>query len=178
MVDRLAFKVCYNFRNLNYGKIAENIMVSPRVAPHIVGLGLLEAIAKEDILALADSADLNQDGISGRPNYITEATTGHLVIGRFGWKANEPSVKQQVAAAFRGDMGLTSSIFPKQNDTENQGLTKFVNGGNPEVTDDILDRVTLYSQALAVPQRRNAEDKNIIKGEMLFSEIGCQKCHI
>lgn len=170
-------KPTYSFENLNYGDMDEKVMVSPRVAPHIIGLGLLEAISKEDILAIADPDDKNNDGISGRPNYVEDVVEGKKVIGRFGWKANEPTVKQQVAGAFQGDMGLSSTIFPTQNDTEAQLLASIINGGEPEVTDDILDRVTLYSQVLAVPKRRNARTKNVVDGQKLFHEIGCQKCH-
>ncbi|WP_375579747.1 di-heme oxidoredictase family protein [Marivirga tractuosa] len=171
-------KPIYSFTNLNYGKMQQDVMVSPRVAPHIIGLGLLEAIDEKDILALADPEDKNKDGISGRPNYVNNVVSKNLELGRFGWKANEPNVKQQVAAAFQGDMGLSSSLFMDENETTIQA--KFIDaetGGQPEISDDILDRVTLYSQVLAVPKRRNTDNKNIIKGEQLFSEIGCSACH-
>jgi len=171
-------KPTYSFTNLNYGEMQQDVLVSPRIAPHIIGLGLLEAIDEKDILVLADPEDKNKDGISGRPNYVKNVATKKLELGRFGWKANEPNVKQQVAAAFQGDMGLSSSLFLDENETAIQA--KFIHsetGGSPEISDDILDRVTLYSQVLAVPKRRNTESKNIIKGEQLFSEIGCSACH-
>lgn len=171
-------KPIYSFTNLNYGEMQEDVMVSPRVAPHIIGLGLLEAIDEKDILALSDPNDKNNDGISGRPNYVKSVITERPELGRFGWKANEPSVKQQVAAAFQGDMGLTSSLFSEENETVLQA--SFINtetGGNPEISDDILQRVTLYSQVLAVPKRRNANDEKNLSGQRLFSEIGCSACH-
>ena len=171
-------KPIYSFTNLNYGEMQEDVMISPRVAPHIIGLGLLEAIDEKDILALADPEDKNKDGISGRPNYVKNVATKNLELGRFGWKANEPNVKQQVAAAFQGDMGLSSSLFSEENETKLQA--QFIStetGGNPEVSDDILERVTLYSQVLAVPKRRNANDDKILSGQKIFYEIGCNNCH-
>lgn len=168
----------YTFTQLNYGSMQQDVLVSPRVAPHIIGLGLLEAIAADDILALADPQDHNSDGISGRPNYVKNVLTDSIQLGRFGWKANEPNVRQQVAAAFQGDMGLSSSLFPAENETSNQGkLIQAANGGNPEVSDDILDRVTLYSQVLAVPKRREPNSEKVMQGAQLFSEIGCSSCH-
>ncbi|WKV13318.1 di-heme oxidoreductase family protein [Marivirga harenae] len=171
-------KPLYTFTQLNYGSMQQDVLVSPRVAPHIIGLGLLEAIAADDILALSDPQDHNSDGISGRPNYVKNVLTDNLQLGRFGWKANEPNVRQQVAAAFQGDMGLSSSLFPAENETSNQGkLIQAANGGNPEVSDDILDRVTLYSQVLAVPKRREPNSEKVMQGAQLFSEIGCSSCH-
>ncbi|WP_340152907.1 di-heme oxidoredictase family protein [uncultured Marivirga sp.] len=171
-------KPLYTFTQLNYGSMQQDVLVSPRVAPHIIGLGLLEAIAADDILALADPQDHNSDGVSGRPNYVKNVLTDSLQLGRFGWKANEPNVRQQVAAAFQGDMGLSSSLFPAENETSNQGkLIQAENGGNPEVSDDILDRVTLYSQVLAVPKRREPNSEKVMQGAQLFSEIGCSSCH-
>jgi CxxC motif-containing protein (DUF1111 family) len=168
----------YTFTNLNYGTMQEDVMVSPRIAPQIIGLGLLEAVDENDILNLADPNDKNSDGISGRPNYVKDFTGDSLELGRFGWKANQPNVKQQVAAAFQGDMGLSSSLFSDENETLSQA--RFINtvtGGYPEVSDDILERVTLYSQVLAVPKRRDAENQNTLQGQQLFTEIACSSCH-
>jgi len=171
-------KPTYTFTNLNYGEMQTGVMFSPRVAPHIIGLGLLEAIDEKDILKLADPNDKNSDGISGRPNYVEDISSNNLQLGRFGWKANQPSVKQQVAAAFQGDMGLSSSLFNDENETPFQAKTIEVEtGGTPEVSDDILERVTLYSKVLAVPKRRDADRPAILKGQQLFSEIGCNNCH-
>ncbi|SMG44210.1 CxxC motif-containing protein, DUF1111 family [Marivirga sericea] len=172
-------KPTYTFTQLNYGDMQDNVMVSPRVAPHIIGLGLLEAIEINDILSLADPHDRDSNGVSGKPNYVKNMINDSVELGRFGWKANEPTVKQQVAAAFQGDMGLSTSLFPEENETKAQAkFIKTPTGGNPEVTDDVLERITLYSQVLAVPKRRNSEDKNTLRGEKLFSEIGCDQCHV
>ena len=168
----------YTFKDLNYGAIDGNTNVSPRVAPHIIGLGLLEAIAEADILANADEFDANGDGISGRPNYVFDAATGEEVMGRFGWKSYQPHVRQQVASAFIGDIGITSSLFPSETCADSQ--QDCINGNavdDVELRDDLLDIVTFYTQALAIPQRRDWDQPQVLQGKALFSEVQSAACH-
>ena len=94
-----------------YQPLPENVEVSPRVAPAVFGLGLLEAISENAILAYADEADVDGDGISGKPNYVWDVVEQRYTLGRFGWKANQPTLHQQVAAAYHDDMGITTSLF-------------------------------------------------------------------
>lgn len=171
-------KPVYEFINLNYGSLA-GVLTSPRVAPQMPGLGLLEAIPASTILANADPDDADGDGISGRPNYVWDFTTNSKTLGRFGWKANQPNLLQQVASAFIGDMGLTSYLFPDENLTPAQAAMygSLPNGGSPEVPDRTINNVTFYSATLAVPARRNWKDATVRKGKALFSKIGCDKCH-
>ncbi len=103
-----------------YGPLHEQLMVSPRIAPQTIGMGLLEAIREDDILAQADPDDVDGDGISGRPNMVWDIGLQSYVLGRFGWKANQPTVEQQSAGAFLGDIGITSSYFPHENCTAAQ----------------------------------------------------------
>lgn len=171
-------KPIYEFVNLEYGKMHPDTKISPRTAPFMIGLGLLEAIPAQAILANADEKDADNDGISGRPNYVWDYEKNKQEIGRFGWKANQPNLKQQVAGAFNGDMGLTSSIFTSDHCTDNQGdCQKQINGGNPEISDEILNATTSYSSSLAVPLRRNAQDKEVLRGKQLFTEANCVACH-
>jgi len=168
----------YEFIDLNYGALTGALM-SPRVAPQMPGLGLLEAIPESTILANADPDDADKNGISGRPNYVWNVARGKKELGRFGWKANQPTLEQQIAGAFLGDMGLTSTLFPEENLTGDQmalygGLG---NGGSPEVSDKVMGNVLFYSATLAVPARRNWKDPEVRKGKALFSTIGCDKCH-
>ena len=168
----------YELRDLAFGELAEGTLLSPRTAPHMVGLGLLEAIAEEDILALADAEDANQDGISGRPNRVWDAAREELALGRFGWKANQPTLSQQVAGAFLGDMGITSPLFGEQNCTASQPeCLAALDGGSPEIDDEHLGDVVYYSRLLAVPARRDVGDKQVARGEALFGELGCSSCH-
>lgn len=171
-------KPTYQFNNLGYGDLASTVKVSPRVANQMIGLGLLEAMDESTLLAFADAIDTNKDGISGRPNYVYDVATNSIKMGRFGWKANQPNVRQQVAAAFSGDIGITSSLFPNENCPPGVDCNAIANGGSPEITDANLDKVALYSSTLAVPGRRNYTEQNVLEGKKIFETINCSSCHI
>lgn len=168
----------FRFERMAFGDLGPGSRFSPRQAPPVIGLGLIENIDEADILKLADPGDADGDGISGRANYAWDRVRGTQVLGRFGWKAGQPTVRQQTAAAFNGDMGLTTSLFPNENcpapQTECQNAPT---GGAPEVTDQQLDRVTTYMQLLAVPARRRPRDPEILRGEGLFHQVQCASCH-
>jgi CxxC motif-containing protein (DUF1111 family) len=171
-------KPTYRIVDLGYGDLAPDVLVSPRVAPQVVGMGLLEAVPEEQILARADPLDEDGDGISGRPNRVWDARSGSSALGRFGWKANQPSVRQQVAGAFVGDIGITTSLFAAEECTESQELCRATpSGGVPEITDEDLGKVVLYASSLAVPAFRDPEDPDVASGMREFDEIGCAACH-
>ncbi len=171
-------KPVYSIEDLAYGPLHSEVMMSPRIAPAMLGLGLLEAIPDEAILAQADPDDADGDGISGRVNLVHDIRSGELVIGRFGWKAGQPSVEQQVAAAFIGDVGITSSLFPDENCTLVQtACQEAPNGGAPELSDEDLDRLVLYSRSLAVTAMRDIFDPRVRRGAELFVSSGCSDCH-
>ncbi|KXF81974.1 di-heme oxidoreductase family protein [Enterovibrio coralii] len=164
--------------NLNYGKMHPDTQMSLRVAPPMIGLGLLESIPEQTILGFATSQEKAGRGISGRPNKVWDIESGETTLGRFGWKAGQPNLMQQNAAAFNGDLGLTSALFPAENCSPSQPLCDALpNGGSPEVSEKILKFVEFYSQHLAVPKRRNLDDPLVQQGEALFVEAGCQSCH-
>ena len=168
----------YRIEDLAFGPLHPDVMVSPRVAPVTIGMGLLEAIPEESILALSDPEDANEDGISGRPNYVRDVQTGKLALGRFGWKANQPTVNQQAAGAFLGDIGIASSLFPNDNCPAGQEACRQApNGGTPELPDERLKKVTIYTQTLAVPAMRNTEDDLVKQGARLFVQTQCTLCH-
>ncbi len=168
----------YDVEDPAFGPMRPDVQISPRVAPAIIGMGLLEAIAEEDITALADPDDSNGDGISGRPNYVWDIRRGEMALGRFGWKANQPTVEQQVADAFLGDIGITSSLFLDENcPPAQQECRQAPNGGTPEIPDSRLEKVTIYTQTLAVPAMRNTDDKTVQEGARLFVSAGCALCH-
>ena len=153
-------------------------MISPRLAPQVIGVGLLEAVPADDLLAAADPDDTDGDGISGRPNMVWDTRAESHVVGRFGWKANVPTVEQQVAGAFHGDIGITSSLHPDENCPGEQSLcAAAIDGGSPELTDDRLADVTFYGRTLAVPAMRDVEDESVQDGARLFDELGCTACH-
>ena len=169
----------YFLEDLAHGDMAPDTLVSPRVAPVMVGLGLLEAIPEADLLARADEHDADGDGISGRPNRVWDPDKGAAVMGRIGWKANQPNMLQQVTGAFLGDMGITSSVHPAQDCTAAQEeCAAAPNGGEPEISDEKVDRVVLYSRTLAVPARRGVDEPPVVRGKALFSQAGCAACHV
>jgi len=159
-----------------YRALPANHQVSVRLGPPIFGLGLLELIPEATILALADETDRNGDGISGRPNYVWNAFTNKIELGRFGQKANNPNLFMQVASAYHQDMGITTSVFPKESvwgQSQHDGTL-----GQPEISDSMLMATVFYIQSLAVPARRDVEDAAVLKGEKLFKQINCSGCHI
>ncbi len=168
----------YALVDLAFGPLAADIRVSPRTAPFLIGLGLLEVVTEADILAREDPDDGDGDGISGRANRVWDLRLNQTVLGRFGWKANVPSLEQQNAGAFLGDIGLTTALFPEQNCTPAQAACRAApSGGEPEIDATKLDAVTFYTRYLAVPARREVADPQVQQGEALFHAIGCASCH-
>ena len=168
----------YSILDPAFGPLDPDVMVSPRVAPVTFGMGLLEAVPEERILALADPEDLDGDGISGRPNMIWDDERQTRVLGRFGWKASQTTVEGQTAGAFHGDIGITSRLFPAENCPAVQvACRQAPNGGAPEVPDERLAKITFYVQTLAVPAMRNSESPEVRHGARLFVEAGCAACH-
>lgn len=169
----------YALTNLNYGDHDSGLMISPRIGNSIIGLGLLEDVSEDDILEYADEFDSNGDGISGKPNYVWNVRANSVTLGRFGWKANQPTVEQQVAGAFNGDIGITSSVFPSEGITAAQesAVEGLPNGGEPEISDEHLGFVVNYTSNLSVPGRRDVDDEAVLAGESLFKELNCVSCH-
>ncbi|MDQ2648653.1 MAG: c-type cytochrome [Actinomycetota bacterium] len=155
------------------------LLVSPRVAPPIFGVGLLENVPAEQLEALEDPDDGDDDGISGRVHRVLDPQTGRPTIGRFGWKASVPTVRDQNANAFNGDLGITSSIRPEGPCTGAQPeCLAAPHGGEPELDDQKLDRVTFYARTLAVPARRDVTAPDVADGARLMDDLGCTACHV
>lgn len=168
----------YVFKDMAFGEISPDVMFSPRVAPAVHGMGLLEAIPEQAILSLADPDDLDGDGISGRANYVWDAVSKTRALGRFGWKANVSTLIQQDAGAALGDIGITTSLFSAQNcPAAQKECSAAPNGGSPEMSDEQLEKMTFYVSTLAVPARRDIEDGNIVAGARLFEKAQCAQCH-
>jgi CxxC motif-containing protein (DUF1111 family) len=167
---------------LGYGPMHPDTRFSARVAPPMIGLGLLEAIADEAILANAEAQAKDKNGIAGRPNRVWDDAQQKTVLGRFGWKAGQPNLNQQNVHAFSGDMGLTTRLRPVDDCTDAQTACKQAPNGNgaegePEVSDNILRLVLFYSRNLAVPARRDVSAPEVLAGKTLFFQAGCQSCH-
>ena len=168
----------YRLEHLGFGPTAPNLLMSPRVAPAMSGVGLLDAVSERDVRAHADPNDSDKDGISGRANVVWDATANRRALGRFGWKAEQPTVRQQAAGAFLGDMGITTSLFPGENHTTKEPpCEQQPNGGTPEASDQVLDSVARYARTLGVPARRNPFDPIVQRGEAAFEKARCGSCH-
>ncbi len=163
--------------DLGFGPLGEDIMFSPRMAPPLIGMGLLEAIPDATIVALAGREP--KDGIRGKANLVWDMIAGKTAIGRFGLKANHPTLRQQIAAAFIGDLGLSNDLFPEQNCPPIQKTCKeMMFAGNPEITAHRLTAVESYLRTLAVPARRNADDPRVVRGAQVFEAARCAVCHV
>lgn len=176
----------YSIADPGYGPLEDDVMISPRVTPQMVGLGLLEAIPAEDILSNADPEDQNGDGISGKPNWVRDPIGGDIALGRFGWKAGAPSIRVQTANAFAGDIGISTPLANRPHGDCTQAQAECLARptgeqerlGVSEAADPILDLVTFYSQNLGVPQRRGVDDPAVLRGKAGFYGAGCTSCHV
>ncbi|TYP98790.1 CxxC motif-containing protein (DUF1111 family) [Tenacibaculum adriaticum] len=160
----------------SYIDFPSNAMLSPRIGPPVFGLGLLEAITEEDIIEKQDINDADADGISGKANYVWDASSQSIKLGRFGWKANTPTILIQSAGAYNNDIGITNYIF-SQESSFGQTNGEQNNNDDPEIANDILDQVTLYCRTLAVPAARNLEEPEVVRGYELFDKAKCSSCH-
>ena len=175
----------YSVENLGFGPLDPATTLSPRVTPQMIGLGLVEQIHPADILAHADPDDRDGDGISGRPNIVRDAHSGELALGRFGWKATAPSIRQQSSEALAGDIGISSPEVPKHwgDCTDAEAACRAMPTGvqarlgEVEAPPPVMDLITFYSQNLAVPARRDMGKPDVLAGKKAFYEMGCVSCH-
>jgi CxxC motif-containing protein (DUF1111 family) len=178
-------KPSYSIEHLGYGPMHPQIMVSPRVAPQMIGLGLLELVTEAQILEYADPGDKDGNGVSGAAQRVWSLESNREMLGRFGLKGATPSIAEQAAAAFNGDMGLSSPLVPDDagDCTGAQPLCLNAPHGSepdqksPEVRRNLFDLAVFYSRNLAVPARRDPDNPEILKGKALFYSIGCVSCH-
>lgn len=160
----------------NQLELTEGINLGPRLSPQLVGIGLLDLISDADILNQEDEDDADNNGISGRAHWRT--INGEKVLGRFGWKAMQPSLKHQSAGAFQQDMGITTSLNPDEPCTPLQSICDDQpNGGSPEVSDSSLSAINDFLTLLAVPSRRINDQEEFNQGSIIFENIGCAQCH-
>lgn len=178
-------KPTYSVADLADGPLQPGTTLSPRMTPQMIGLGLVEQIHPADILERADPDERDGDGISGRPNVVFDASTGGRTLGRFGWKAQTPSIRQQTADAFSGDLGISTPDRPESwgDCTEAQTACRAMPTGvqprlgEVEAPDPVMDLVTFYSRNLAVPVRRDVGKPQVLAGKKLFYDLGCASCH-
>jgi len=158
--------------DLAYGPLGPDVKTSLRNAPPVFGLGLLEAVPEQEILAGA------REG-GGKANFVFAVELGRASLGRFGLKANQPSLKQQIAAALAEDIGVSSSLYPGENCTsaETDCLAAAKAAKPIEASAAQLDAALDYLRALAPPARRDRDDARVERGEAIFATLGCAACH-
>lgn len=167
----------YHFYDMAFGALSEETLFSPRVAPAVHGMGLLEAVPEETIRSIADQQKKDKKGISGRVNMVS-GPKGKKMVGRFGWKANVATIEQQVSKAALGDIGITSELEPEENCPAAQtSCREALSGGQPEMSAMQLERLIFYNQTLAPPARRDVTDQEVQKGAELFIKAQCASCH-
>lgn len=179
-------KPTYGIDDLAYGPMHPEVMLSPRVAQPMIGLGLLEFITDEDILANVDPEDANGDGISGRPNQVWDIESGARALGRFGWKAGNPTLHQQKSNAMADDIGISNPLFSNAygDCTEAQPACRSAPDGQSQRHDGyetgavVMEQILFYTRNLAVPARRDIDDPTVLRGKQMFYESGCIACHI
>ncbi|QPO10616.1 thiol oxidoreductase [Thalassospira sp. A40-3] len=175
----------YEMTDLAYGPLHRDVMVSPRLAPPMIGLGLLEAIPDSTLIAASDPQDKDGDGISGRFNQVWDIAKSEMAIGRFGWKAGMPTLDQQNQNAFQFDIGLSTPLYPNASGDCTTAQTDCITApdGNDEefegleVHSVMTDLVLYYARNIAPPARPNANDADVLAGEKIFDAIGCASCH-
>jgi CxxC motif-containing protein (DUF1111 family) len=164
-------------KHLNFGPLAPGVMMSLRNSQPIFGLGYLEAVSESDILALAELQ--KSQGLNGRPNYVRDDINDKMSIGRFGWKANQPNIKQQIANAFLADIGITSPLYPEQNcpPVQKECLTeKF--SSKAELRHELWEPLTFWTLSLDAPAPRDRDKPAVKRGEKLFDAAKCSQCHV
>ena len=152
----------------------------------MIGMGLLALIPEAQITANEDPFDGDGNGISGKANRVWSVEDQAVALGRFGWRAGQPSVLEQSAGAFNNDMGLTSRLHLNENCMPHQADCLAAPNGNGdsteyydyEVSDTVLDAVAFYASHLSVPQRRDAYSEQVQAGKRLFDDTGCNACHV
>lgn len=186
----------YELTDLGYGPLAPGVMLGPRIAPQLAGVGLLEAIDEADILANAAAQAAAPGPIKGQVNRVWDAASRTERIGRLGWKANVATIAHQTGGAFVGDMGITSPLFPheactpaqadclaaphgggKRGDRDGIVTAAQASAAQPEIDPGTFDDVVFYQATLAPAARRNADDARVLRGQALFAQAQCATCH-
>ncbi len=148
---------------------------SPRMAPPVFGVGLLENIPEATLLSFVDENDRDGDGISGKANYVYSPVTKRRQIGRLGFKSNTADVLHQTASAFQQDMGITSYLLPQESCFGQPQYMRLSN--QPDIPDSTLQAVAFYLRTLAVPARRDVADPTVLRGQQIFNQLNCSGCH-
>lgn len=161
-------------------KLPEGAPHTTLIAPAVTGLGFLDLVSDEDLLAMAEANKSNEDGVRGRPNWINlpsyvkpranaiQDDQGRY-IGRFGFKGSVYDLLQQTVDALNQDIGITSIYNP----IDPYSLLEV----EPEIPATDIHDMVFYLKTLKAPIQRNADDPQVQEGKAIFAQIGCESCH-
>ncbi|RDL45674.1 hypothetical protein DN730_01070 [Marinomonas piezotolerans] len=172
-----------SWQSLRYGDFNHNTGFSPRVSPPLVGMGLLDAVPDSVILSYADPDDIDQDGISGKPNWLERHGEKHL--GRFGHKAHVPNLNEQNQSAFNGDLGLSTPLFPNPSGdcSAMQSKCRMAPDGNSPHLDNLevghkqMQLLNSYVALSRPPAMRHLNESWFLDGKKIFDSLRCASCH-
>jgi CxxC motif-containing protein (DUF1111 family) len=175
----------YSIDDPAFGPLAPDAMLSPRLAPPVIGLGLVAMIPEAQILAGADPDDRDGDGVAGRPNFVSAGPDGTIALGRFGWKAGHATLDQQIAQALSLDIGISSALAPAGygDCTAHETACRAAPDGNTptfgnvEAPEQVTREIRFYVESLAVPAARDGADPQVQRGQAVFASSGCTACH-
>ena len=166
-----------HFAALWYGAFSKDTVLSLRLAQPVYGLGLLEAVPESTLRALVQHQ--RKLGFNGRLNMVLDEASGTRKPGRFGLKASQPDLRQQVAAAFYDEIGVTSNLFPQEQCSQfQQACERVERVTGVEANDLQIDRITDYLRLLAAPEQRNKDGVEVARGAPLFTSARCSACHV
>ncbi|WP_298753697.1 di-heme oxidoredictase family protein [uncultured Arcobacter sp.] len=176
--EHFIYKPKYTLTNLNYGSLHKTTNITYRLAPTLYGMGLIDEIDENSILENVDENDSNNDGISGKANFVYSKITQKKELGRYTYKASVAFLKEQVANAAFNDMGLSTSLNQGENCTEFQIECNEAPKARDEIdiTDERLDAITYYLKNL--PSYEPTKSKSFDKGIKIFSQTACTSCHV
>lgn len=175
----------YSLNKLGYGEFNKDTSLSGRVSPALTGVGLIDALDDETILANEDIHDEDGDGISGRANRVWDKINQTWAVGKFGWKATVATLSEQNQSAFNGDLGLSTPLVTSPYGDCTQAQTACLNlaNGNSEhldnleVSNQIMLLVNKFSALSAPSKIRNLSDKKFMQGKLVFDQLNCAGCH-
>jgi len=179
-------KPTYTLNNLGYGAFSKDTVLSGRVSPALMGVGLIDALDDKTIEHNADENDLDQDGISGRSNQVWDKINQTWRLGRFGWKATVATLSEQNQSAFNGDLGLSTPLVTSAYGDCTQAQVaclSLANGNsahldNLEVSEQMMSLVNQFSALSAPSKIRNLANDQFMQGKSVFDQLNCAACHI
>lgn len=150
-------------------------VVAQRRTTALFGLGLVDATPDSTFVALAAA---EPPAFRGRVNMVFNIAAGQNTVGKFGWKAQVPTLHQFSGDAYLNEMGITNPEFSvEQPPSGNAGLIAACDlVAEPEDDGDDVDAFTDFMLFLA-PVAPLAENSFAQAGDALFTQIGCDGCH-